>query len=79
MTTSQGFLGRLPFWIAASFVVALVGFFVAGATDDNTAPYDDSAVSTVAWVVFLVGAGVFIVLCAVAVVIALRRDRPQRT
>ena len=52
---------------------------VAGATDDNTAPYDDSVVSTVAWIAFLVGAGVFVVLCVVAGLMALRRGRLEHT
>ena len=79
MTTSRGLYGRLPFWIAVSFVVAVVGFLVALLTDDETEPYDDSVVSTVAWNAFLVGAGVFVVLCVVAGVMGLRRQRLEHT
>lgn len=58
--------------------MAVVGFLVAGLTDDDTAPYDDSVVSTVAWIAFLVGAGVFIVLCLAAGVLAMRRGKLER-
>ena len=70
---AKAWFGRLPIWIGASFVAAVVGFLVAGMTHDDTPPYDDSVVSTVAWNVFLVGAGVFVVLCLVAGVAAVRR------
>jgi hypothetical protein len=74
MTTSRRLLGRLPFGIAVSFVVAVTGFLVAMLTDDNTAPYDDSIVSTIAWSAFLVAGGVFIVLCLAYGVVAMRRE-----
>lgn len=79
MTTSRGSFGRLPFWIAVSFAVAVVGFLVAGMTDDDTSPYDDPVVAEVAWYAFLVGAGVFIVLCVAAGVLAIRRERLERS
>ena len=68
-----GFARQLSFWIAISGVVALVGWIVAEATDDDTPPYDEGAVSTAGWNLFLAGAVVFVALCLVAGVQALRR------
>ena len=69
----SGLARQLSFWIATSGLVSLVGWIVAEATDDDTPPYDEGAVSTVGWNLFLAGAVVFVVLCLVAGVRALRR------
>jgi len=46
MTTSRRLFLRLPFWIAVSFVVAVTGFLVAGPTEDDAPPYDDTLATT---------------------------------
>jgi hypothetical protein len=62
----EALLRRLPVWIAVSAMVAVAGWIVAQTTDDNTAPFDDGVVATVAWAAFVIGGLMFVVLCVIA-------------
>jgi len=64
---------RLPFLIAAVFVVAAVSLVVDRNTGDTTGPpYDDSLLNVVFFYTFLASVVIFVGLCIVGLIVWLR-------
>ncbi len=66
---------RLPVYMLATGTTAALGWIVAGISDDNTVPYVDGVVRTLAWITLLAAGTLFIFGGALAGIGALRWKR----
>jgi hypothetical protein len=78
MSTSRDLFRRLPFWIVTSLLVSVLALVVVGFTEDETQPYDEGLVATIAWCAFVAAGLAFLLLCVVAGVQLMRRNALER-